>query len=730
MVLGFGALVSANYFEVLGVRPALGRLLLPDDDRPGAPRVAILGHRSWQRMFGERADAIGRDVVINGLRYQIVGVAPASFRGLFNGGMVPAVAWVPIGAARDFPDSGVDRPGRDSRLLSVAGRIKAGGSIEQVAAELQAIGRQLDREYPIGQDITDPRYRAEYSISRPWVAERLTDIRMNTQMTPTINGLALAVLTCVGLVLVVACTNLANMTLARVGARRQELAVRLALGASRWRVVRESMVEQVAIALAGTAAGLAVARVLLVTTGGEMQWINVAVSVEPRIGPMVLLVAAAAGMLALVIAGVAPAWRIARSDVRETIATGGSHGSLPRWRGRRLLILAQVAVSMLLLAAAAVFINQVRLSSALDGGYDLDRIAIARVDLVNQRVDPARADALVTRVVSRLRATPGVDAVAASVGLPVGTAVVAGGSYVKRDAADQQNLARAIHVASTPSIFSTLGVAMVRGRAFTEDEASAAAPVVVINETVARRAFGRTDVVGQAIVLQRQAWVGGPPQLPRTFTIVGIAEDADASAVGRRDESSGVVYTPLATQYDRAIAFTVRTSGDPADQIGALRATIAEAAPDLAVEQLGTGRDLAGPPTTFDRISATITGVLGAFALVLALAGLYGVLSHVVASRGREIGVRMALGGTPASIRALILRDGLAPVVWGVVAGGALGVIARVSLRPMFESLVPAMDPVALGLVPLLLIAAGIVACYLPARRASAVDPNVALRQE
>jgi ABC-type antimicrobial peptide transport system permease subunit len=383
---------------------------------------------------------------------------------------------------------------------------------------------------------------------------------------------------------------------------------------------------------------------------------------------------------------------------------------------------------MLLLAAAAVFISQVQLSNTLDGGYDLDRLAVARVDLVNQRVDPARADALVGRVLARLKATPGVASASASIGLPVGPTVVADGVYVKRGESDKENLGRAIDMASTPAIFTTLGVAIERGRGFTEDDA--ASPVVLVNETVARRAFSRVDVVGRSIVLQRQAWVGGPPQAARTVTIIGVTEDGDASAVGRRDESGGVVYAPLADQYRRAITFAVRAAADPAALVGSLRAAIAEAAPDLAVEQLGTGRELAGPATTFDRIGAAMTGTLGTFALVLALAGLYGVLSHVVATRRREIGVRMALGGTPASIRALILHDGLRPVVWGVALGAVLGALVRASLRPMFERLVPAMDPVALGLVPMLLLVAGTVACYLPARRASAVDPNVALRAE
>ena len=247
-----------------------------------------------------------------------------------------------------------------------------------------------------------------------------------------------------------------------------------------------------------------------------------------------------------------------------------------------------------------------------------------------------------------------------------------------------------------------------------------------MNETAARTLFGHTNVVGQTVTVTRRRWVGEDPRVPRERVVIGVASDSDSGSAGRRDQ--GVIYLPWDQQYEGRLVLSARAKGDPTAIVGALRQALAAADPNVAIAQLGTGLALAGPSMTFAQIAAGLSGTLGGFGLLLALAGLFGVMSHVVSRRTREIGVRLALGASPSRIQRLILREGLGPVVVGILAGGALAAIARMSLQPMFERLVPTTDLLALATVPVLLLLAGAVAAILPARRASRVSPNVALR--
>jgi putative ABC transport system permease protein len=281
-------------------------------------------------------------------------------------------------------------------------------------------------------------------------------------------------------------------------------------------------------------------------------------------------------------------------------------------------------------------------------------------------------------------------------------------------------------VSATPGIFEALGVTIVAGRSFADSDDAAGPPVAVVNETAARTLFGSARAVGRRITLKRQDTVGEPPQLPREWTIVGVASDSDAGVVGRRED--GVIYVPWSQQFDGRVVFAVRTSGDPAERLGDLRQALATAAPDLAVAQMGTGEAVAGPSNLFAGIAAGVAGSLGAFGLLLALAGLMGVLSHLVSRRTREIGVRLALGATASQARRLVLGDGLRPVLIGIAVGIALAAAAQQSLELVSPMLVPPLDITALAVLAGLLTGAGALACYLPARRASRIDPAVALR--
>jgi predicted permease len=717
-----GELVSGDYFHLLGVQPALGRAIQPADDRAGAPQVIVLGHLAWQRLFDGRADAIGQTVSVNGERFVVVGVAPPEFKGQVNNGLTPSAGWVPLSTAVTFRYLGGEERLRDrdspTSTVRVQGRLPPGTSIEGVQAEVTAIANQLDLEVPIVREDAPPPRRI---VIRPWTVSRLSDVSINPRADPLADGLALAVMIAVGLVLLVACSNLANLVLARGAARRQEVTVRHALGASRWRLTREAAVETLLLALAGGAAGVGVARVLLVSIGSELDVGGGVLMVEPRIDTAALVASIAATLLAFLVAGVVPAWTSTRADVRGALAADNAHAALPRWRGRRVLITAQVAASVLLLALTTLFASQIRAYSRHESGLALDRLAVAHVDFNNQGVGEIRTRQIVDAVLMRLTQRPGIETAVVSTGLPVGPN--------SRDASVSVGDTRVSSgfVAATPSIFGALGVDIVRGRAFDDRDRADALPVAVINEIAARQLFGRRDVLGRQITIDPRDALGEPDTPALVRTIIGIASDTDSGTFGRR--THGLVFVPWAQQFSGRLVVGVRTAGDPADRVRDVRLAISAVAPDLAVDQIGTGWDIAGPYNLFAQISAAVSGLLGAFGMLLALVGLVGVLSHLVARRRREIGLRLALGATAGQAQRLILRDGLRPVMIGIVAGTALALVAQGVVFQLVPLMAPPRDLPALVLLAVVLLAAGALACYLPARRASRVDPGVALRE-
>jgi hypothetical protein len=344
------------------------------------------------------------------------------------------------------------------------------------------------------------------------------------------------------------------------------------------------------------------------------------------------------------------------------------------------------------------------------------------VDFGDQGFDEVRTRQVLASVLGQLASRPDVDAVAVSSGLPIGPTTP--GSTLTARSGDRMTAA---FVAATPGIFDALGVSIVAGRGFEGSDAAGGDPVIVVSVDVAMRVFGRANVVGQQIEVQRRRWVGETTQQPAHMrTILGIASDTDDGGSGA---AGGAVYLPLDQQFEDSLVFTVRSAdGDPAVLVDALRAALRTAAPQLGLSRIGTGRTVVLPSNTFAIVSSAASGVLGLFAFLLALAGLYGVLTHLVARRTPEIGLRIALGASRRDILRLVIRQGLSPVVLGIVAGIVLGWLARQGVQPGLRGLVPATDVLTL-MLPILLLAVGVVACYLPARRAAGVDPSDALRR-
>lgn len=718
-----GEAVGGEYFSVVRIGPALGRVIQPADDAVKAPRVVVLSDALWRRRFGADRQVVSRTVKLGGESYEIVGVAPPTFRGVDMPNVVPTAAWIPLAAA---PVTDAEElTDRERHSLYAKGRLKAGISMEAAQAEFRAIAQQLDLAHPIGATI-ERRFRMPYNTSRPWFLMPAANVRMHESVDPLAGPLAATIMVAVGLVLLVACTNVANLMLARGTARRHEVAVRLALGASRWRLIREQLVEAGLVTLAGGVAAFVIARVLMVRVlSAELQaGGGLSVQVAPEMNLPVAAVGVASTVLAMIVFGFIPALHGSRGSVREAMASDGQNAPLPRWRGRRGLIACQVAVSAGMVSVAVLCAQQLIAVARRDTGMDIDRLAVVQVAFPGQARDESADRRLHDRMLDAARRLPGVEAAALSSGLPLsdsGTvnATVAlapdrlgGGSYN-------------VYI-SSPGVFTTWGVDILQGRGFHEGDTASSAPVAVLTERLARRLFPEGSAVGRLIVLQRQRYVGEPVPPVRTATVAGVVTDTDTGSVGNR--GGGYLYLPAAQHYQGGVTLSVRTAGDPAALVEPLRRAVNGVDPDLPILDAGTASALVGARHLVLRIGAWAAGALGGLALLLAMAGLYGVLSELVLRRTRELGIRMALGADARRLLRMVLIDGTRPVLVGLGIGLGFGVILRLAFRPLFIRMLPAFDPFVIALVPLAFVMAALLASYFPARRAARVDPNVALR--
>ncbi len=536
-------------------------------------------------------------------------------------------------------------------------------------------------------------------------------------------GLTLIAL--VALVLVVACTNLANLVLARGAARQHEVAVRRALGASRWRLVREQCTESLLLATGGALAAYVIFQGLCVlmdvefnlTLPMEGRW---PLAIRPAANATALWTAAACLLVSLVVFGLEPALQLTRTrDLRGELALGTGVLGAPRTRRQRTLLRWQVAISAGFFIVATMFVKYTIAEAQHDSGVDLERLGVAVLNLRAQQWDEARVRHTVDRVVEETRKDPAVEAVSVSTGMPLGLpAIRLTLSQPDSGIAGPADRYGAVGVAATPSLFRTIGVPILRGRGFDERDHAGAAPVAVISEFTARHVFGAGEAIGRPLVVQGTSRV--------TATVVGVARDTDVGYVF--GEARPVVYLPLTQRYEPFLAIVARSTGDAALAVNALRGALRRADPDLAAEVTGTGRTVLTGAYVFLRAAGMAALGLGALTLALAMVGLFGIQSHIVAYRTREIGVRMSLGASPGQIQRMVLKDGYRPVVDGLAIGLFIGVIGRTIVRAYMELEVSVVDPWLFFVVPVPLIAAAFCACYFPAHRAAGVDPNVALR--
>ena len=689
-VLGYR--FSANMFDVLGVRPALGRTFRADEDRPGAPGVVVLSDKLWRRRYASDPRVLGRAMTINGRSYEVIGVMPPAFN------HPQAVElWTPVALTPE------QMANRRSTMLRLVGRLKDGATRERAEAELATIYQDLTSRYTetAGTTVTVVPFGGS-GDAKP---------------------LLLVLLAGVGFVLLIACANVANLLLADAVSRRRELAVRSALGASRLRVARQMLTESMLLSIAGGALGALLTwwmrDALLVLFPENIANLDLprvdAIDVDGRVFAFALVVSLFTGLLF----GMLPAWNAARANLQGALKDGDRGGSATR-RTHGLLVIAEVALSVVLLAGALLMVQSFMRLQGGTLGFEPARVMSARAMLPAYRYpDVPALETFTRRVLENLRAIPGVESAGVTNYLPL-SGWSGGLEFAiegRPDAAPGQEPNASYHVA-TEDYFSTMGIPVLRGRPFTVRDDRSAPNVVIINETLAARHWPGEDPVGRRVLVP-----GSSGPIP--FEIVGVI--GDVRTAGLEEPLEPQMYFSLWQGGDSIVSMVVRTQLDPGSLGNAIRNAVWAVDRDQPVTYVLPMVELAAESLAFRRAGMTLAAAFGAVALVLAAIGIYGVLSYSVSRRTREIGVRVALGATRVEVAKVVMKEGLGLALIGV----AIGLAAALALTQYMSSMlygVTARDPVTLASVVAILLAIAVLATWLPARRATNVDPLTALR--
>ena len=696
----WGELVSANFFAVLGVPAALGRTLVPDDDRaPGASAVTVLSHAYWQRRFGGAHDVVGRTVTINGRVFTVVGVAPEPFRGVTAPMSVDL--WVPM-----MMQEIVGAPDRLTRrgdaFLTLVGRLAPGATIDEAQAGLSSVAAGLAAAFP---GINEDRGAAVYPLWRDPLATTST-------LAPVMGVLTVVA----GLVLLIVCANLANLLLARATSRQREIAVRLALGAGRLRIVRQLLTENLLLALAGAAAGCVIAlwtsQLLGLFVPPTPLPVVTDVPIDYRLPMWSLLLAAGA----VTVFGLAPALQTSRPGLMPLLRDArGVVGPRRRWL-RQGLVVVQVATSIVLLVGAGLFIRTLQRASNADVGFDLEQGLLASVELLPGAYDEARGLALFRQLVEQVEAVPGVTSAALGrdVPLKLGSGSDTAVEVEGYQPVDGEELT-IYYDRVSPGLFETLGLPLVAGRTFTARDDAAGPPAIVINETMAKRYWRDGNAVGGRVNLGD--WV----------TVIGVVGDAKYTTLTAPPVP--YMYLPLSRYYRPDVTLVVRSAGDPAALVAPIREAVRSLDADLPLFDVRTFAEHRDIAVFIPRMAATLLGLFGGLALVLATVGLYGLLAFTVGQRTPEIGVRLALGAQRGDIRRLVLGQALRLTAIGAVVGVGLAFVALPLAASQLVGVGPRDAISYLGTLGVLL-AGAVAAAYLPARKAAAVDPVRTLRYE
>ncbi len=690
-----GSAVSHGMFATLGVQPVIGRAFTEVEDKPNGERVLVLSDGFWKRKFGGEPSVLGRSLQLSGNAYTVIGVMPASFRFpiISNADM-----WTP---AQLSPANQ-----RGNAFLRVIARLKPGVTLQQAQSEMSTIAARLEQQYPETNKGTGI-----------FLANLQADMASSSRLA------LLLLLSAAGFVLLIACANVANLQIARSTSRQREIAVRMALGAGRGRLMRQLLTESVLLSLMGGATGLLVAiwvSSILTATAPD----GVAQSYVFALDTNVLLFAAAISLLTGIFFGLAPAMQATRPALQGVLQEGSRGSSRGSERLRRLLVVSEVALSLVLLAGAGLLLKSFYLVLQQNPGFNPQNVMAMSITLPQTKYSEApQTTALYQQLLQAVRALPGVKSAGAVNNLPLGgnnsdtTFFVEG---LPDPSAEKQQ--RAWYTPITTGYLETMQIPLLRGRVFEDRDDAKAGQVILINETMARQYFPGTDPIGKRI-----GFGSRPTPQTRWREIVGVV--GNVRFFGLEQEESAAIYFPHAQIASRRMNIVVRAEGDPITLAAALRSTVWQFDRDLAIPQMQTLEQVISGPVSSRRYSLFLIGSFAALAMVLAAIGIYGLMAYAVTQRTREIGIRMALGARPGEMLALILEQGMTLAAIGAGVGIALALALGRAMSTLLFG-VTAYDPATFVLVAAALLAISALACYVPARRAMRVDPVVALRYE
>ena len=698
----FAQMANANVLDILGVRPVRGRTFTAQEDSAAGGGVVLISYGLWQRRYGAAENVLGQSITLDNKQYTVIGVLPGGFQLLQQTPdvMVPLEPW-----AKTLPDDRSWHPG----ILPLA-RLKPGVTLEQARAEMTTIAKRLEQQYPEFDTNTGANVNS-----------------MQEQIVQNVRPALLMILGAVGFVLLIACTNIANLLLARATARQREIAVRTAIGASRWRVVRMVLTESVLLALIGAALGLFLAIVSIPTLlrlgAGSLPATSV-VHVDATVLAFITLLAIIAGLLF----GLAPALHMASLDLRSALnqSDRGAAG-VGIMRARGILVICEVALAMLLLVCAGLLIRSFDRLARVAPGFSTDHLLIA--DIPVSPVAHANATermGFFDRIIERATALPGVRSAAAASFLPVsGNGAVIHFNIEGRPPKTPHEYIMANYRAVSPAYLNVLGMPLLNGRWISAADNENAPAVVVINSTMAKTYFPNESALGKHLQL------GATPDKNEPWMeVVGVVGDVKQSLA---TEAPTEMYVPF-RQGNKVLpvfglSLVLRTSNDPRSLTGSLATAIHEIDGNQPLVRVRTMEENVAASVAQPRFRTVLLAILAGLALLIASVGIYGVMSFAVTQRTREIGTRMALGSTPGQVFKLVIQDGLRLTAIGVV----LGLVASVIVTRYLASLlfqIGTIDPLAISIVTVLLVCVALVACYIPARRATRVDPTIALRYE
>ena len=702
----WGGLVSGNYFDVMGIRPAAGRFFTAKDDiTPGGHPVAVLSYSLWQRRFAGDPSLVGRQVTINNTPITIIGVAPEGFIGSFLG--VATAAWVPMAMQKEMM-GGDTMNQRGNGWFQTIVRLKPGVSQPQAQAEASSIMAQLEQEY---RDFNDGR---RLRIVQTWEAP----FGAGTVLAPLLGVLSILV----ALVLVIACANVANLLLSKAVSRRREVAVRLSLGASRARLVRQLLTESFTLALIAGIGGVVMAYWTMGVIMAFVPPVDMPIDLGLRMDGTTLLFALAVSVVTGLVFGLAPALQASSNQTINALKEEGRSGSGGRTTGRlrNALVVAQVAVCLVLLVGATLFLRSFIAAQSLSPGFDASHVVTASMDMFPSGYTGDRHREFQRRAIEAVSAIPGVQSAALGSRLPLGFGGNNSTSIGVEGYVPRENEEIVISYSTVgPKYFQTMGIPIRQGREYNDTDTLQSPRTLVINESLAKRYWPQGNALGGKIRLGQNL-----------AEVIGIVADSKYSSINERPLPQ--LFFPMSRSETSTLRLFVKASGDPAPMVAEVRNAIRGLDATLPVYDARTLNEHMQVAVFAQRMAADLLGAMGVLALLLAAIGLYGVMAYAVSQRTQELGIRLALGASPGSLLGMVVRQGMTLTTIGLVIGlalalGAFGSIGAV--RTLLPGISP-LDPLTFIAVPVVLGLIALLASWIPGRRAGKVDPLVALRYE